>query len=263
MAALAVIPLGGTEILPRNRGLLGSGNGGSDSLLMVKGGDSAYVEAIRRLRTSFLLSLVPEPPRVVVVTSGLPREGKTTLAVNLALALAQQGRRVLALDGDLRRPGLHQLLKITNVQGLSSILAAGRDVEPRSPNGIPNLFVLTAGGPLANPADALGSAAMSELLLRYREQYDHVIIDTPPMFHFTDAVVIGHMADGVLLVAKAGETTGEVLRRSYRTLTETHCHVLGTILNMVDFKSDPHYYSPYYGDYYRKYYNRREKPAKS
>jgi capsular exopolysaccharide synthesis family protein len=263
MAALAVIPLGGTEILPRNRGLLGSGNGGSDNLLLVKHGDSAFAEAIRRLRTSFLLSLVPEPPRVVVVTSGLPREGKTTLTVNLALALAQQGRRVLLLDGDLRRPGLHQLLNITNVQGLSSILAAGRDIEPRPPDGIPNLFVLTAGGPLANPADALGSAAMSELLLRYREQYDHVLIDTPPMFHFTDAVVVGHMADGVLLVAKAGAIAGEVLRRAYRTFTETHCRVLGTILNMVDFKSEPYYYAPYYGDYYRKYYSHREKPTKS
>ncbi len=241
--------------LPQRRRLLArNGHADRKSLLLTKSPQSPFAEACRKLRTSFLLSQMPAPPAVSVVTSALPGEGKTSIAVNLAIALAQQGASVLLIDADLRRPRVHGLLGLDNTYGLTTLLTNHTHLEPLRVPALPNLAVLPAGPATANPAELLSSPRMEALLRQYRSSYTHVLVDSPPLFHFTDAVVLSHFADGVLLVAEAGSTTREMLKRTFRTLADARSNVLGVVLNKVDFRSEPYYYSPYAYRYYQHYY---------
>jgi succinoglycan biosynthesis transport protein ExoP len=215
---------------------------------------SPFAEAFRSLRTAFLLSQIPNPPVVAAITSATPREGKTSVALNLSLALAQKGASVLLIDGDLRRPAIHAGLGLQNTRGLTTMLTQGVHIDPVKLAASPNLSVLVSGPARSDAADLLSSPAMETLVRQYRGMYDHIIIDTPPLFHFTDAILLGHYADGVVLVASAGTTTRNLLRRAFRALNDGRCNVLGTVLNKVDFRSEPYYYSEYSYGYYKEYY---------
>src|SRR6202030_2938455 len=225
---------------------------------------SQMAESYRALRTSLLLSHLGAPPKVIMVTSALPQEGKTTTSINCAVVLAQKGVRVLLIDADLRRPSIHKTLGMGPHSGLSNVLTGSTTLEraiSRTPI-LPNLFVLAAGTPPPNPAELLASSNMKDLLIQLREQYDHIVIDTPPSLSVTDAVVLSPRADAVVLVIRSAQTTKVALRRSCDLLTQVNARVCGVLLNAVDLASpDYYYYYEYQAKYGGHYYRGEEETA--
>jgi succinoglycan biosynthesis transport protein ExoP len=208
---------------------------------------SQTAESYRSLRTSLLLCGNGTRPKVWAITSALPSEGKTLTAVNCATVLAQQGANVLLVDADLRQPSLHQAFAIPQAPGLSGVLTgacAEYDATVRA-EAIPNLTMLPSGAPLAYPAETLASGKMLELLERWRSEYDHVVLDTPPVSMFTDAVVLGARADVVLLVARAGSTTKPMLRHTRDVLQRANVNLAGVVLNGVDRQPQSRHYRGY------------------
>lgn len=223
---------------------------------------SQAAESYRALRTSILLSASSAPPKILLVTSAMQEEGKTTISANSAIVLAQKGSRVLLIDADLRRPGLGQMLGLHSYAGLSTILS-GVDAEPQFITPIPDvptLTVLPAGPIPPNPAELLSSDAMKSWLMRWRIEFDYVVIDSPPCLSVTDAVVLSVEADKVILVARSGQTTKAGLRRASELLQHVNANVMGVVLNCLDSKSDD-YYTYYHSSRYS--YGRNAKEAES
>lgn len=228
---------------------------------------SQMAESYRALRTSLLLSSLGAPPKVIMVTSARPQEGKTTTAINSAIVLAQKGVRVLLVDADLRRPSVHKTLGMGPRSGLSNVLTGSATLEQAitvSPI-LPNLFVLPAGSPPPNPAELLASPNMKDVLTALREQFDHVVIDTPPTLSVTDAVVLSPRVDAIILVIRSGQTTKQALRRARDILMQVNAHVTGVLLNAVDLNSPDYYYYYEYQGKYSHYYQEDppEAPAES
>jgi succinoglycan biosynthesis transport protein ExoP len=217
---------------------------------------SQMAESYRALRTSLLLSNLGAPPKVIMVTSARPQEGKTTTSINTAIVLAQKGVRVLLIDGDLRRPSVHKTLGMGPRSGLSNVLTGSATVQQTvvaSPV-LPNLFILPAGTPPPNPAELLASTNMRDLIMELRDQFDHIVIDTPPTLSVTDAVVLSPRADATILVIRSGQTTKQALRRARDILTQVNAHVAGVLLNAVDLTSPDYYYYYEYQGKYNHYY---------
>jgi capsular exopolysaccharide synthesis family protein len=217
---------------------------------------SEIAESYRALRTSILLSSLGAPPQVILITSALPQEGKTTTALNSGIVLAQQGGKVLIIDADLRRPSVHEPLGIRAAGGLSTVLAgrhSAEDVIVPSPQ-VPNLYVMPAGPPPPHPAELLGSDLMKELVEKLRSEYHHIVIDTPPALSVTDSVALSVIADSVVLVIRSGGTSKEALRRTRELLMRVNAKVTGVVVNALDLRSPDlsHYY--YGGMNYGKYY---------
>jgi succinoglycan biosynthesis transport protein ExoP len=218
---------------------------------------SQMAESYRALRTSLLLTSVGGPPKIILITSALPQEGKTTTSINSAIVLAQRGTRVLLVDADLRRPSIHKTLGMGPRAGLSNVLTGNATLEQAIIRStiLPSLFVLPAGTPPPNPAELLASSNMRDVLTELREQYDHIVIDTPPTLSVTDAVVLSPSADSVVLVIRSGQTTKQALRRAREILTQVSSRLSGVLLNAVDLKSpDYYYYYEYQGKYGGQYY---------
>jgi capsular exopolysaccharide synthesis family protein len=214
---------------------------------------SQVSEAFRALRTSLLLSQAEHPPQVILVTSALPREGKTTSALNLAVTLAQLGDRTLIVDADLRKPGIRRALGLTVGRdfGLSSYLAGVSsldDVIVPHPQ-IDNLAALTTGPIPPSPADLLSSHRMRDAITYLRQKYKFIVIDSPPVMAATDAVIISAVTDGVLLVVRSGETPKEAFTRTRDLLRAVKCRLLGVVLNAVDSNAPDYYYSYRYYPY--------------
>ena len=217
---------------------------------------SQMAESYRALRTSLLLSNLGAPPKVIMVTSALPQEGKTTTSINCAVVLAQKGVRVLLIDADLRRPSIHKTLGMGPRSGLSNVLTGSATLEQaitRSPI-LPNLSVLPAGTPPPNPAELLASTNMRDVLEQLRGQFDHIVVDTPPTLSVTDAVVLSPRADAIVLVIRSGQTTKQALRRSRDILMQVNAKVSGVLLNAVDLSSPDYYYYYEYQGKYARYY---------
>jgi len=214
---------------------------------------SQISEAFRALRTSLLLSQADHPPQVILVTSALPREGKTTAAVNLAVTLAQLGDRTLLLDSDLRKPGIRRALNMTigKEAGLSSYLAGVSTLdEVVIPHPtITNLEALTTGPVPPSPADLLSSHRMREAIVELRRRFKFIVIDSPPIMAATDAVIISSLTDGVLLVVRSGETPKEAFTRTRDLLAGVKSRLLGVVLNAVDSSAPDYYYSYRYYPY--------------
>jgi succinoglycan biosynthesis transport protein ExoP len=214
---------------------------------------SQISEAFRALRTSLLLSQADHPPQVILVTSALPREGKTTAAVNLAVTLAQLGDRTLLMDSDLRKPGIRRALNLTGGKevGLSSYLAGVSTLdEVLMPHPtINNLVALTTGPVPPSPADLLSSHRMREAITDLRHRFKFVVIDSPPVMAATDAVILSALTDGVLLVVRSGETPKEAFTRTRDLLAAVKCRLLGVVLNAVDSSAPDYYYSYRYYPY--------------
>ena len=214
---------------------------------------SQISEAFRALRTSLLLSQADHPPQVILVTSALPREGKTTAAVNLAVTLAQLGDRTLLLDSDMRKPGIRRALNMIsgNEKGLSSYLAGVTNLdEIVVPHPmISNLETITTGPVPPSPADLLSSRRMREAISELRLRFKFIVIDSPPVMAATDAVIVSSLTDGVLLVARSGETPKEAFTRTRDLLGAVKCRILGVVLNAVDSSAPDYYYSYRYYPY--------------
>lgn len=188
-------------------------------------------EAYRGLRTALLLSSAQEL-KVVAITSAGSGEGKTATSTNLAVVMAQLGRRVLLIDGDLRKPRLHEVFRISNRTGLVNVLAGGEDPsEVLVTVGVPNLNIIPSGPVPPNPSELLSSDRMRELLRRARGRFDFVIVDTPPVLAVTDATIIGSMTDGVVLCLRAGKVLREDARTCRDRLVMAEVKILGSVLN--------------------------------
>jgi polysaccharide biosynthesis transport protein len=217
---------------------------------------SQMAESYRALRTSLLLSNIGTPPKVIMITSALPQEGKTTTSINCAVVLAQKGVRVLLIDADLRRPSIHKTLGMGPRSGLSNVLTGSATLEQATTRSsvLPNLSILPAGTPPPNPAELLASSNMRNLLDEVRGQYDHIVVDTPPALSVTDAVVLSPRADSIVLVIRSGHTTKQALRRSRDIFMQVNAKVSGVLLNAVDLSSPDYYYYYEYQGKYSRYY---------
>jgi polysaccharide biosynthesis transport protein len=260
LPALATIPLQlATDGPFRKRALPISGNGEKPAtvgLVTYERPKSQAAEAYRALRTSILLSSFGAPPKVILVTSAMPQEGKTTISANSALVLAQRGSRVLLIDADLRRPGVERLFGLSPHKGLSSLISGSCTAEEviLRFSEVPNLWVLPSGPIPPQPAELLGSTVMRDLITRWRHEFDHIIIDTPPCLSVTDAVLLSPEADRVILVARSGQTTRPALRRACDLLMQVNAKVMGIVLNALNLNSVEGYYY-YGGSYTTNYYN--------
>ena len=223
---------------------------------------SQMAESYRALRTSLLLSSLGSPPKSILITSALPQEGKSTTCINTSIVLAQKGSRVLLVDADLRRPSIHKTLGTGPRTGLSNVLTGSASLQQaivRSPI-LPSLYILPAGTPPPNPAELLASSHLKDVLADLREEYDHIVIDSPPTLSVTDAVVMSTRADAVVLVIRCGQTRKQALRRSRDLLLQVNARVCGVLLNAVDLESPDYYYYYEYQGKYHGYY-RDELPS--
>jgi len=222
-----------------------------------------FGEAFRALRTALVASSGTDATRLIAITSTQPLEGKTTTAVNIALALAIGGARVLLIDADMRRPSLHKAMRLPNDRGLAELLsgkARMREVVQRC--GDPNLLVIPAGHTPPNPSELLASDRMRAFLHQLATgPFDWVIIDTPPVLAVTDAVVLAPLVHSVSFVVGAEMTRWRLAERAIETLQAGHPRSIAAILNRVDFDRNRYYYSRYYGHQYKSYY--AEAPAAS
>ena len=265
LPALGMIPLGSKRTSDDAKGRLAlASSKEAVELVTQTRPQSQMAEAYRALRTSLLLSSLGAPPKVILVTSAMPQEGKTTTSINTAVVLAQKGVRVLLIDADLRRPGIHKALGMGPRSGLSNVLTGSADLEQaitRSPL-VPSLSILPAGTPPPNPAELLASSNTRDLLEALRQEYDHIVIDTPPTLSVTDAVVLSTRADAVVLVIRSGKTTKQALRRARELLFRVNARLTGVLLNAVDLSSpDYYYYYEYQGKYGGGYYHEEEVAA--
>ncbi|MBM4293295.1 MAG: polysaccharide biosynthesis tyrosine autokinase [Deltaproteobacteria bacterium] len=217
-------------------------------------------EAIQHIRTSILLSASGSAPRVLMIASGGPAEGKTTVCLNLAAVLAGSDRRCVILDCDLRKPRIHQVLDQPLRPGLTNYLTGTAALEDIiRPTDIPNLYFIPAGPTPPNPNELFSSAVFENLLNHLRREYQNVIIDSPPIIGFADGRTISTFVDGVLFVVKHHFTTREIGRLAIQLLTQNHTRILGGILTMTRVG-----YGGYYGYYrdYQKYYGDAAKSGK-
>lgn len=211
----------------------------------------ALADSFRAVLASIIFAGAKQRQRVLVITSAGPAEGKTSTATNLAITLANMNRRVLLIDGDIRSPRLHHIFGLDNSTGLTNMLTRLAINDTAIDNSIqetayPNLHVLSSGPAIQTGADLLFSTSMPALIARYREQFDMVVIDTPPMLLMPDARVLGRMADAVVLIARAGKTTRNEIQAAFRRFVEDHTPVLGVVLNDWKVNSSAYkYYAAY------------------
>lgn len=198
---------------------------------------SPVAEAYRRLRTNLEFASLDSSLRTLLVTSAGPDEGKSTTLSNLAVSIAQAGRRVILVDGDLRHPRLHELFGLDNRQGLTTVVGQASGDIPLQESGVNGLRVLAAG-PLPDiPADLIASPAVETLIATLREQADIVLFDAPPVVTVTDAAVLASKVDGVLLVINAGRTRREYAQRAKALLAQVQARVVGAVLTNAPHES--------------------------
>jgi capsular exopolysaccharide synthesis family protein len=243
-----------------------SGNGQTSDLnleLLTAEGNGLLGEAYRSLRTSLLLSSSGRPPRVVLITSGQPGEGKTTTLVNLGIALVHLGGRVVLIDSDMRRPRVSALLKLpAAAAGLSTYLTGQSAIDDViTPTAIANLFVIPCGPTPPNPAELLSSSLMTTLLEQVRQRFDYVLLDSPPVLHVSDARILATRVEAVILVVQGAATPRQAARLAKEQLHQVNANVIGVALNNLDVQANGYnYYYPYYQGYGTGYTN-GDKPS--
>jgi succinoglycan biosynthesis transport protein ExoP len=241
-------------LIPRGRRIAAESGNGNLSPAMRNLGTltspkSQFSEAFRALRTSLLLSIAGGEPKVILLTSSTPSEGKTTVSINLACVLAQRNVRVLLIDADLRRPTVHHRFGLNGKVGLTSVLTGSLPLEDVIQNvpEIPMLDVLVSGPVPPFPTEMLGSQTMRDLLEKCKGIYSHIVLDSPPLLSVTDSVVLARDSDAVVLIVRHGKSSKHAVRRGRDLLQRAGATVTGIVLNAVDLNS-PEYYA-YYGYY--------------
>lgn len=215
------------------------------SISMLKS-KSPVVEQYRTIRTNLQFSAVEKDIRSMIFTSANPGEGKSTTSINVAAVFAQQGKRILIIDADLRKPSVHTNFNMENFLGLTNIITKQNQLQEAIQSSIyPNLDVLTSGPIPPNPSELLGSNGMENLLEEAKMNYDLVILDTPPVNAVTDAQILANMTDGVVLVVSSGSTEIQQAKKAKELLQKADAKLLGAILNKKKQKYSDEYY--YYG----------------
>lgn len=225
---------------------------------------SSLAECCRTIRTNLSFMSPDQPPHSVVVTSGSPREGKTTILINLAIALAQSGKRVLVVDTDLRRPRIHRVFNLDTTIGITSVLMGEMTLEAAiQSTNIPNLFILCCGPIPPAPSELLHTAKFRELIARTGRDFDRVLFDSPPLGAVTDAAVIAPQVDGAIVICKTNSTTRDSLKSAMRQLNDVSARVLGVVMNEIDLTNQRDRYGYYYRQGYRPINNENEAPPEA
>ena len=209
---------------------------------------SVVSEQFRTLRSNITFSAVDKELKTILVTSALPGDGKSTVSANLATLFAQDGKRVLFIDADMRKPTVQYTFSLTNAAGLSSVLTQQRLAGEviRESEISPNLHILTSGPIPPNPAELLGSRSMTVLMNEMAQQYDLIVFDAPPVLSVTDAQILANKVDGTLLVVNTGITEKENVEKAKELLGNAQARILGAVMNNFEMDKDQNYYQ-YYG----------------
>ena len=207
---------------------------------------SIEAEAYRSLRTNIQYSSFDKKYQTLVVTSANPGEGKSTVSGNLALVLAQGESKVLLVDCDMRRPSVHKKFRISNTYGISDLLVGNKKMESVAHKYNDNLTIVSAGKIPPNPAEMLGSKAMTEFLEEMKKHFDYIVLDTPPLQAVADAQILSTKVDGSLIVVRAGVTKKDAVHNAVSIINKVNGNIIGTVLNGADNSKDKYYY--YYGD---------------
>jgi len=214
-----------------------------------------FSEAFKTIRTNVLFSSAEEGLRSIVVTSAGPGEGKSIVAANLAIALAQAGQRVLLVDADMRRPRVHEIFGNNQEPGLSNLLTGNaKSGETIRKSIVPGLWLMASGHIPPNPAELLGSRRYLDLMSSLDAHFDWVVLDTPPVLVVADSSIVANNSSGVVFVVASDKTNRHAAREAVEQLEGSNAHIVGTILNRVDLVKHPYYYSAYYRKEYSKYY---------
>ncbi len=205
---------------------------------------SLVAESFRTLRSNLQFSEFGKNIKLIVITSTSPNEGKSEVSINLAASLAQQGKKVIIIDADMRKPTQHKLTELNNTEGLSTFLLKKTGVDSINHLTINdvNLDVLTSGPVPPNPAEMLASVSMEQTLKAFGDFYDYVIIDTPPLLATTDAQILASIADATLLVVDIKKTKRRQVIESRRRLDNVGAKLLGLVMNKINSHKDSYYY---------------------
>ena len=208
---------------------------------------SSMAEAYRTLRTNLGFASMDDPCRSILFTSTSPRDGKSTVASNLAVVMAQAGHRVVLVDADLRKPVMHQIFEVDNRQGLINCLLKEVETESVLHNGlVKNLYVMTSGPIPPNPAEILNSSRAQQVLKQLLDNYDYVFIDSPPVLAVTDASILSTLVDGVVLIINSATTRTDLAREATEQFKKANARVIGVVLNQVKMESNDYKYYYYY-----------------
>lgn len=210
---------------------------------------SPISEAYRGIRTNLLFSNVDNNVKTILVSSATSGEGKTTTLCNLAMTIADSGKRTIIVDCDLRKPRIHKFLELSNATGVTDVLLRSEHYSTFVQKGIhQNLHVLTSGKIPSNPSEILNSEAMKNLIQTLREDYDYVFIDTPPIAPVTDTVILSTFTDRVIIVCSSGELDIDMAKKAKEKIERVGGKILGVVLNKVKLKGKKYqYYYQYYG----------------
>jgi capsular exopolysaccharide synthesis family protein len=214
-----------------------------------------FSEAFKSVRTNVLFSSADEGLRSLVITSAGPGEGKSLVASNLAVALAQAGQRVLLIDADMRRPRVHEIFGGDQEPGLSNVLSGNAKTSEAIRKGkTAGLWLMPAGHIPPNPAELLGSRRYSDFIASLSAHFDWVLLDTPPVMVVADSSIVANQSSGVVFVVRADHTSRHAVRAAVEQLEAANAHLVGSVLNSVDLVKNPYYYSAYYRKEYSRYY---------
>jgi succinoglycan biosynthesis transport protein ExoP len=249
----------GLRVIKAEGGAGAEGRGPRVELISHEDAKSKISEAFREVRTALLVSQAGGPPKTILITSAYPGEGKTAVAVNLAITLTQIGRRVLLVDADLRRPRIHKIFQVSNARGLSTCLSGAGMAWPEPlTSPIPRLDLIPSGPMPPNPADLLDSDRFGQLQRELLEHgYDHIVYDSPPVLPVADPVIMGARMEAVALVVLAGVTSRDALAHVVRRMQQVKARTVGAILNRADLAAQAYYYGY---SYKRYYYGDEDKP---
>ena len=216
-------------------------------LITVREPKSIVSEQFKTIRSNINFSMPDEDLQTIVITSTTPGEGKSTSSSNIAVVFAQSGKKVLLIDGDMRKPTVHHTFKLKNVRGLSNVLTRQYKVEEViHQTEVDGLSVVTSGPIPPNPAELIASQTMDRLIEQLVEQFDLIIFDAPPVLSVTDAQILANKCDGTILVVQTAKTDKDSILKAKEVLVASKAHMIGVILNRYVLEKD-HYYYQYYG----------------
>lgn len=226
-------------------------NTNGQNLISLEDPKSPVSEAFRTMRTNIEFSNIDDDINTIVITSSTPGEGKSTIASNLAISMAQGEKKVLIIDCDLRKPKINKIFDLPNNQGLTTVLLGNKYFEDvvNKHERLDNLYVLTSGPIPPNPAELLGSKKMGEFINELKGEFDTIIMDSPPIGLVTDGVLLSTISDGLILVTAAGDTDIDSSVRSLGLVRNVNSKILGGVLNKIPIKGNPYYKYEYYSYY--------------